>query len=334
MQQSDEFTYKEFEFDSLDCINSATSGTPANTPQFLLGKPLDNIAYIKVLEAQIPFSYYLVNDLNNAMYLTEYYDLGGVSTARGLDSVLLPNGNYTASTMCSALETALNASSVIIAAAAPLTGPSRVYVATFSAITGKISITTPATITINSDFSIVPNVGVTEDSWTTSFAAYLGFYAGPGYTNSEQVVFSTATVPYSLTPPNAVNLTGPFYVYLCSNKLGGLVDLFLPANGVLNRTGGGADGPQMAKIPMMSEAFSVSNWIDPCPEKWFPAYDCTLAGQVDFFCTLGLNNTTYPIDFNGLGFSFKLGMLIRNKDYKTTPGGGVGNDRVITRTFS
>ena len=328
------YEYTEFEFDSQDCTASTSGSTNyRNTPSFLLGKPLDNVAYFKVLEAQIPFSFYLINSRNNTFYLVEYYDVAGVATLRGAVVVTLPVGNYNSTTIITPLQDALNTASAAITTNTGL-GATRAYVAAFSSLTGKLTVTTPATAGVNSHFafSSPPIAGVSSlDANTLTPLGWLGMNVGPAYPVNTQT--STLTAPYTFSFPNLLNLSGPFYVYLNSNKIGGLVDLYLPGNGVVNRQGGGSDGPQLAKIPMVSDAFTVTNWIDPCPEKWFPVSNATFAGACDFFCTLGTDSIQYPIDFNGLGFSFKLGILRELPGGAERPGGGVSNDRVVARTW-
>ena len=345
----EEFTYTEFEFDSLDCTTSSRAGATAldtynnakNTPSFVVGKPLDNIAYIKVLEAQIPASFYTFNALNNVFLLVEFYDDGGVVAIRTVGdvpfTVTIPVGNYNSTTICAALKTALDESSAAITDynLPTVNGVTRVYTVTFSNVTGKISIVSDSA-GVNCEFVFISTTLTSEfiDGFTYSPFPLLGGNVGPAYVDFEDTLVSTSSVPYTLEFPNVANLTGPFYIYLCSQKLGSLIDLYLPGNGVVNRSGGGADGPQMAKIPMVTAPGQVTNWIDPCPEKWFPVPEITFGGQVDFFCTLGLNTPDYPIDFNGLGFSFKLGMQIRNKSVSSHPGGGADNGRVVTRTWA
>lgn len=59
---NNDYHYNEYEFDSLDASASGSASvSPQDWPVFLLGgkNPVTNIAAIKILEVQIPFSYYV-----------------------------------------------------------------------------------------------------------------------------------------------------------------------------------------------------------------------------------------------------------------------------------
>lgn len=66
---NDSLRYYEFELDSLDTTTSGKDGAASTDwPVFLLGgkMPLSNIAAVKILECQIPFSWYVFNTQNTA----------------------------------------------------------------------------------------------------------------------------------------------------------------------------------------------------------------------------------------------------------------------------
>jgi hypothetical protein len=126
---NDSLEYLEFEFDSFDSdrgINSNVS--PLNWPLFLLGRPLTDIASIKILEVQIPFSYYVINSTNNTFIVQ--YAVGDSITTQQF-TVTIPVGNYTAASFRTAANTAIDAA----------TGAS--WTLTYSNITNKISYSAP-----------------------------------------------------------------------------------------------------------------------------------------------------------------------------------------------
>jgi hypothetical protein len=336
-----QYEYTEFEFDSVDALKSSrfSLSTMAfmNTPLFQFDQTLDNVAYVKVLEAQIPFSFYLINATNKQFILKEWYNFtpGNVRTLRGEANVTLPEGNYNSTTIIPVLQDALNDASADITLSSSV-GTTRAYVATFDSATGLLSIATPAMTDPNSDWLLrIGTVNGANQSPTTAFdttvLGYLGMNIGPAFTDLQGTnsLASNTVTPYTLSFTQLLNLSGPFYIYLNSEKLGGLINLWLPAG--VHSTAGGPYGPELTKIPIMTDAFSVTNWVDPCPERWFPVANATFAGSCDFYCTLGVGKT--PIDFNGLGFSFKLGILRELPGKAEYVGGGVANDRVVARTW-
>jgi hypothetical protein len=126
---NDSLEYLEFEFDSFDSdrgINASVSAL--NWPLFLLGRPLTDIASIKILEVQIPFSYYVFTTANNTFKVV--ITLGGDDEPTTY-TVTIPIGNYTASSFVTNIITALNAA----------TGIS--WTVTYSNITNKITYSTP-----------------------------------------------------------------------------------------------------------------------------------------------------------------------------------------------
>ena len=107
---NDSLKYYEFELDSLDNSGGYSSGASATDwPIFLIGgkSPLYNIAAIKIIEVQIPFSWYVINSGNNTFTMTE----NGVSTA----IVTLPIGNYTSVQLGASLAAALTLASPLAA---------------------------------------------------------------------------------------------------------------------------------------------------------------------------------------------------------------------------
>ena len=105
---NDSLKYYEFELDSLDNSGGYSAGSsPLDWPIFLIGgkSPLYNIAAIKIIEVQIPFTWYVINSGNNTFTMTEI--TGGTSSAL----VTLPVGNYTSTQLATNLAAALNLAS-------------------------------------------------------------------------------------------------------------------------------------------------------------------------------------------------------------------------------
>lgn len=313
---SDTLKYHEFQFDSDQAINSfAENVYTSDWPLFYLGKPLNNIAGLKVLEVQIPFSYYVFNHLNNTFILNE-------SDGGGNRIVTIPPGNYSSSTILTTLAAALNAASA----------NSHTYTVTYDNATQKLTITSNAGGT--NTFTFTFGNDIQDPGWTNP-RIWLGFSGGS----------VTSSTSQSLTAPFVVQLTGPNYVYVNSVTLGAMIKLFLPAN---YSTGAllAADGPQCARIPITSQPSGVTFWQDPGffyfikkqifvkkfldPQKWFDVENWSNMAQVDFYLTLGDNPAV--LELNGNEFAIKLGVLTNEASHNDFVGGGRSNDRVQLRT--
>lgn len=308
---SDSLKYYEYELDSLDATNAFTSGVASTDwPMFLLGgkTPLTNIAAFKIIEVQIPFSWYVFNQQNTAFNGVgadpgsqwTLVETGGISSGVSLYP-LLAIGNYSGGpALATALQTALNTVSTN-------------YTVTFSDQTQKFTFsTTKADVT-----SFTFKFGLPTNSGNRNPRLYIGF---PGGTT-----FSTGL---TLVSPNVVLISGPNYLYVNSNTIGQLTNLYLPQGAV--NLGGGNAGPQMAKIPVNVISGNVIYWQDPDTQKWFDVENLPLLNRVDFYLTLGNTTTQIPLQLNGLSFSIKLGVLTNTFSHNDL-GGGLSQDRVIKR---
>lgn len=292
---NDNLKYFEYALDSLDnsgAFTSTSSGT--DWPVFQLGgkTPLKNIAAIKIIEVQIPFSWYVFNSKNNTFKLYEENQLITSST------VTLPIGNFTTAQMVSNLVTALNTATL----------NARTYAVTYSSTTLKFTITSNATLNFSFEFGLPTNSG------NVNPRLYIGFPGG--------VTTSAVTGVPTMESPNASLVSGPNYLYVNSQTVGQLVNIYLP-KGAFNLSGGNA-GPQMAKIPVNVQSGGIIFWQEPDPQKWFDMENLNQLSNIDFYLTLGNTTSQIPLQLNGLGFSIKLGVLI-NSDSAVY---GLNNDRV------
>lgn len=297
---NDSLQYFEFAFDSLDTNTSPDAASSTlDWPLFLLGRPLTNVAAIKVLEVQIPFTYYVYNNTNNQFLLTE--------TTGGPTTVTIPIGNYNASSMNIALQNAL--------AAASFNGFT--YTVTYSGAsssqpnTGKFTISGPSQFSLTFGSSLSPG--------NTNPRLWLGFNAGVNNSNSLGV----------LVAPNTASVTGPNYLYLNSRKMGSMCNMFLP-QGAFN-LGKGTLAPQMAKIPVNVQPNGVIYWQDPDPSKWFDLENLSNFASIDMYFTMGNTSAQTPLQFNGQPFSVKLGILVNRDIHNTLHKGLAHQDRVIQR---
>jgi len=279
---SDNYEYYEFALDSLDASYSNQAGTASTDwPVFeVAGKgPLKDIVAVKILDAQIPFSWYVFNSVNNTFLMR---------VDAGVDQVItIPIGNYTASSLAVALQGAIVA----------VFGAN--YTVIYSVLRQKFLFTKTGGAGTNFTFTFgapagIP--GVQANSGNRNPRLWIGFPPG-----------STTSVAGVMEAPNCDLVSGANYLYVNSSRIGSDVDMYLP-QGAFN-LGGGKAGPQMAKIAIHTNPGGVVNWVDSDPQKWFKFDQLQSLNNFDFFLTLGNTTSEYPLKLNGLGFSLKLGVL-------------------------
>jgi len=288
---SAKYDYYEFELDSLDYSSPQAAGiTALNWPTFEVGgtQPLSNVVALKVIQAEIPFTYYVFTSTNGTFVLDEIAGGGPVN-------VTIAPGNYTISEMLVELKTKLDAAS-------PNT---HTYTVTYDDKIQKITI-------VSSDaggFSLTFGSVTSTDNGSTNPRLYLGFPGG--------VTSSTAD---TLVAPNAVLLSGPNYLYINSVRHGQLTNNLLP-RGAARR---GNQSYQLCRVPVNAGPGGVILYNDPNPEYWFNIGNSPTFSAIDLFFTLG--NTSTLVDFNGLSFSVKLGVLVLKRTTTENRGGGVGGN--------
>ncbi len=305
---NDSLKYFEFQLDSLDASSSNSQGVASTDwPLFLLGgkAPLSNIAAFKIIEAQIPFTYYVFNSVNTdntstnlARWTLTEFGAG----AGGPYFPKIPVGNYTGGdTLATALQTAINA-------------VSSGYVVTYNATLQKLVFICNKVNVTSFDFTF----GTVTNSGNKNPRLYIGFPGG-----------TTSSVTTTMVSPNVILLSGANYVYVNSNSLGNLTNMYLPQGAV--NLGGGNSGPQMAKIPINCNSGEVSYWQDPDPQKWFDVENLNVLNQVDFYLSLGNTSGEIPLKLNGVSFSLKLAILVNTFSHNDLGGGLAHQDRVIKR---
>jgi hypothetical protein len=242
--------YNEIYLDSRDSITNNLQYPNTDWPLFYLTRPLYNIVAIKVLEAEIPFSYHVINNQNNTFLLTE--PLVGSAT------ITIPSGTYTATTLATTLASLLTTASPA----------SRTYTVTFNTATQKFTFTT------NFD-TFVLTFGTTTDPGVTNPRWILGMNPG-----------ANASTGVTLVSPFSVQVSGPNYVYLNSDVFGVSFRTTVPQNYIA----GGGKGPQICKIPINGSYNQICFYKDPAPEKWFSIENLQQVQSFDLYCTLGNSN--------------------------------------------
>lgn len=242
---NDDYRYIEFHLDSLDTpVTNNSSFDSTDNPLFIMTTPYENIVAMKVLEVQIPFSFYIINSSTNTFGLLE--SVGGVST-----TVTIPVGYYNATTLATATGLALTATSLAIG---NNTGAGWTYTVVYSALTGKFTFTST-----QSSGSFTLAMGQFAGS-ETSPRGPLGFPQAPATTTFNYISSVQATP--ALVSPNVASVGGPNYMYLNCDKYGSQLDFALPS-GATALGAQGATGSQIAKIPINVQPGGVIYWSDP-----------------------------------------------------------------------
>lgn len=296
---SSKYEYYELELDSLDYTSAQSqANTPLNWPTFEVGgaAPLSNVVAVKVIQAEIPFSYYVFTATNGTFVLQE--------SAGAAQNIVIPPGNYTSNQMVVQLKTLLDAASVAA-------GNSFIYTVTYDDQTQKITyVSTDA-----GGFTFT--FGNTTDPGHTNPRLYLGFPAG-----------DTSTMDDTLVSPNSVLLSGPNYLFLNSISFGQVTNNLLPKGGIKR----GNQSYQVCKIPVTAAPGEIVFYDDPNPTFWFNLGNAATFQTLDFFLTSGHDTRMTALDLNGLSFSIKLGILTQKATSTNNFGAAANAGGLFSRT--
>lgn len=273
-------TYYEIILDSRDASYSADPAyTSLDYPTFELGGKLkaEKIAYMKVLEASIPFSYYTVNADNFNATLIDTTPLNV--------NFLLDQGTYTPAAMITMLQGKLNG-----------LGSAFTYTVSYNASTLAFTISNGSAVPGNIFHMVFSTPGVRKDN----LATVLGFAVG--------TVSSTFNGTVNALVGNVSELNGSNFLYVNSNAIGNEVNLFLPRGN--QQFGNG--GPQMAMIPTSEQGTFGDDMIykDPAHDLWFNMANIETLTKMDLFLTDG--GSQQIVRFNGRSFSVKIGMMLQD----------------------
>jgi hypothetical protein len=281
-------SYYELILDSRDASYTYDAAySKFDYPSFELGGKLraEKIAYMKVLEASIPFSYFTINSDNS--------DITLVDTSPVNVTFNLASGTYDSASLITELQTKLNTG----------TGTGFTYVVTFDPVRLAFTISNGNAVAGNTFSLAFSTTGVRKDT----LATVLGFPTG--------VVGSSFVTATNKIIGGVSELLGSNFVYINSNAVGNEVNLFLPRGS--NQFGNG--GPQMAMVPTTSGAFGDDMiYQDPCHQYWFNTGKIESLTKIDLFISDG--GSQEVLRFNGRSFSVKIGMMLA--DSSIAYGGG------------
>lgn len=257
--------YNEWLMDS----NERSAGS-LDHPEYVFPNDFHEVVGFKVLEAQIPFTYYTVDTTNNSFTLLENNLVP--------HTVTLNVGNYQTPSMITELSRALNAA-----------GGAGSYAVSYNPTTLKFTVT-------NNGSGNPFILRFSDTSGATNPRLLLGFNGGDN--------LSTSGAGGFLVAPNVGNLAGPDYIFLCSNRLGILNNESL-RRGDLNQS-----GPVIARIPVDVNAGGVIAYTDPDPHKYYEIDANVLAeADLYIAMNLASAQSLKPLSLNGLGFSVKIAFI-------------------------
>lgn len=123
----------------------------------------------------------------------------------------------------------------------------------------------------------------------------LGFLTGTRY---------NTTGPTTIVSPVIANVSGPYYLYLNSTRIGSLISFDLSDGAT---TGGSS--PAICKIPITTQYGSIIFYNDGDPDKYFDFFSNDQFDCFDFYLTLGSDQSQIPLDMKGSTWSLKLGLI-------------------------
>lgn len=253
------YEYFEFAIDSLDNSGSGSGGvSPLNWPSFFVGgkNPLTRVKGMKIISAEIPFSYYVFTSTNNTFELSANGTTGWIT-------VSIPPGNYTKDTILPVLKS-------IIEGALPGT-----MTVTYNPSTMKLFFSGGA-IGFGVFFRFPEDVLVSPRLWLGFNTGVTGF-AGVG----------------SISAQNVALLSGPNYLYINSTQFGQLTHNYLPTG---NSSTNGNTGPQIAKVPVNSDSGGIIYYTDPDPQKYFDIGDSNTIQKIDFYLSIGTSEAVLDLN--------------------------------------
>jgi len=225
------FEYVELALDSWDA--SVAGGTQSNDPTvnnslakyswpmfYFTSRDL-NVAAIKIIQAEIPFVYDVINGLNNVFIYT---------SNSVVFNITIPKGTYTGPQLATQLQTLFQ---VITPG----------FLVVWSNQTLRFTFTHPPATT-----------------WSLEFPTRNSPYSQMGFLPSEfsgNVVYSSIGVNSVIVSETIAQVTGPYYLYVNSRKMGSLINFNL-ADGSPK-----AVGPQVCRIPVNVQYGSVIFYSDP-----------------------------------------------------------------------
>lgn len=358
---SDDYEYHEFCIDSMDSTREWNgSYTNLNWPLITLGKELENVVALKVLQVIIPKTYYNVTAPNNVIQYQRGYDINTpdwMSNTASQNVITIPPGLYTTRlSLIQPLLVGMNAHGALVpidtinwlASSGSVQSQMKYAFIGGSTAADKTYLLAPGT-TLDRTGSEVTG------SARTNMRRVFGMYGGAG---PETVPLVAIT---NTTPTGPLGMTLPVYrgpqiwgglgiskrmdtafvdelevptIYLNSTTLGPSVNLFLNGCGIMIPPNSGATGPQLCsiRVPQQTNAGENIIYTDPDPQKYFKfGGNQKFPSSFDFYLSRGTDNDQVPLDLNGGSFVVKLGVLTRKSNIERSFPSSTGGYSRVTK---
>lgn len=278
-------------------------------PRFIMDE-LRDIVGVTVLQASIPFSYYVFDNLNNQFKITV---TGGLSPTPGTYTCTIAPGSYNSINLIPQILKAMTTT---------LTG---------AGFTAWVDVTTSALVIYTTGASTTFNVNF---SGVNSAQNIIGFYGGASVTATQATVGNplfdnndvAKTAGYYVQSPFAVNLSGENLLFLHSSIASSVY-------GTVRTHTNASDILQFCQVNNNYQG--MIEWVNPNPTEKKPMTRNTIS-SVSFYWTLGFrtrfkagSSETQYLELRGQPFQLALRFYQINDakiDYKSNSLG----DRMIT----
>lgn len=280
-------------FDSSEA--DGTSLRDLDNPTFSLLPSIENCVGMALLSAQVPFSYYVIDFTNNqfSIRINTSTTISGGQYQNNVYKVSLLPGTYTRNNLEPMLAFCIRYKTVVTKFTGGNAGTDSDLYSVFD-LRFDIDDTTSSLLmyTNSSTVNAINEVALFQIEFSDKSAApYLGYsnyplkksLRGPVYNNSDVEVLPNAHNIYS---PFAINLSGPSYLFLHSEKLSGV------APGAVRNSTNSSD--IVAYIPVNNNYQGTVEFLNPIAQR-IPFTKCNLPSKLDFRWTLG-SRTEFNID--------------------------------------
>ena len=313
--------YIELDLDSAVATETAFKENSAlDTPVFELGRDLQNVVGFKIIETNIPSSYFIVSDARDPvsgwlynriffLFILSGVELGNIAVD------IEANRSYTAQQLQAELQTKLNAAFVN-----PI-----LYVGTitptvsYNSNTGKFSIIlTPSGVGNNAICRITfidPKVG-----------QMIGFIPITAQGNSRvDFNFDVGANYFPCNSPYLALTSGPNYVQINSLKLCNLLKNYVP-EGPLGTVG--QTNTAICQVPITTNFGGVNYWQNTQQDS-FDTQNLFMLDRFDLFLTLGTSKV--PLKLNGLSWQCKIRLFLDRNYTANSLQGNIEQNRIIKR---
>lgn len=278
-------------------------GTP-NRAEVYTSQALQDVVAISVLEAQIPYTFYTINDNNNKIAVLKL--TAGVPSGYYMT---IPSGNYAPDSLCTALT---SQTATVWPSGAAGSGP-LFQGATYSSQSGKLTLTVNSTMVTGSGWSFYVNTRPTGPFPAAALANSLNLPTAlciepVGVGDIRNPTDLAVTPGIALQLPYAIALGGPPYLAIRGNfGIGGSDNIVVCDESADQKFGGNI----LCMIPVNTVPGGTITWKNQAPRGGFFALTSAQIDSATFWVTTGDDDT--ELDFNGHGFQFKLAFMSRNR---------------------